>query len=123
MEPEPLRTVGRLADGLVESVEGVGILTPDCLDSGCVVEVLAELVVRFALRERSLLNQVVGSIEVVVLQVVPQQQIQQGRLPQLIVSDAGSVVCVQNLLSLVQVGVGLLVQANEVEVHESTVGI
>lgn len=95
LESEAFRTVWRLPDGLIESVESIWVFSANGLDSPSVEKIFAELVAGFAFWERSLLDEVVGCIDVAVAEVAPQQQIQKSGLADFVAAHTRSVIGIQ----------------------------
>jgi len=88
---EALGSVGAFSDGLVEHVQRFAILPSHCLHAASVIEVFAELVVGLSFGEGTLFDQVVGSFEVAVAQVVPEQKVEESALSDFVSPHAGAV--------------------------------
>mmetsp|Transcript_38726 Transcript_38726/g.83905 ORF Transcript_38726/g.83905 Transcript_38726/m.83905 type:complete len:268 (+) Transcript_38726:494-1297(+) len=86
-DAETPRGCGRsLADGMRETTEGVGVVELDGLDPSRVVQVTCVLVVRRSLLgEGCLANERISLLEKVVLEVISEEEVDQYRLPNLIV--------------------------------------
>lgn len=95
LQSETFGAVWRFSDGLVQSVQGIGVLSADCLHPASVEQILAELVAGLAFGEGSLLDEVVCGIDVAVAEIVSEQQIQQSRLADLVVAHTCSIIRVQ----------------------------
>jgi hypothetical protein len=83
---ESLGHIGGLSNGLVKHIKSLPIFPSYSLDPARVIEVFAKLIVRFTLGEGALFNKVVSSLQVVVTQEVPQHQVEQCTLADLICS-------------------------------------
>lgn len=78
-EPESSSFRG-FPEGLGHSREGFTVRELDCLHLGGVVQILNELVVNLVLGEESMVDEVGGPLEIVLLEEAPQNQVQQDSL-------------------------------------------
>ena len=111
LDLESFGYIGRFSHCLVQHVQSLPVFPPDCLYFSSVEKVLAEFVVGPSFGERALLYQVVGSLEVAVFQIVPQKQVEDGALPNLVRSHTGAVQSFKEVLSDADVQIFFLVDS------------
>ena len=121
LDLESFGNIWGFSHGLVEHVQSLTVLPPDCLYLTSVEEIFAEFVVGPSFGEGALLNQIVGSLEVAVPEVVPQEQVEDGALSYLVGPHAGSVQSLQKVLSDADVQIFLLVDSGVSVVEDCSV--
>jgi hypothetical protein len=118
-----LRCVRRFPDGLVQHLQSLPVFSSHGLHPPSVVEILTKFVVGLALRERTLLYQVVRSLQVTISQIVPQQQVEKSTLTDFVTTDNSPIQSLQQMLADVLVTPLLFVQPLEIVVQEGTIVI